>query len=111
MRITQYGTFTSAKKLKLKSNEEYVEAFQDVFQEAVNSRLRTYRNVGSQLSGGLDSGSVVGFAAKTMQKSNKPLHTFSYIPPKDFEDFTPKNLMPDETTIHQNNSRVRRRNF
>ena len=27
---------------------------------------------------------------------NKPLHTFSYIPPKDFEDFTPKHLLPDE---------------
>ena len=27
---------------------------------------------------------------------NKTLHTFSYIPPSDFVDFTPKQLMPDE---------------
>ena len=84
------------KKLKLKSNEEYVEAFQEVFQEAVNSRLRTHHQVGAQLSGGLDSGSIVSFAAKKLKMENKQLHTLSYIPPKDFEDFTPRNIMPDE---------------
>jgi len=94
--LKRYGTFMPKEKLKLKSNEEYVEAFQEVFQKAVNSRLRTYREVGSQLSGGLDSGAIVGFAAKELQRENKTLHTFSYIPPKDFVDFTHKQLMPDE---------------
>ena len=70
--------------------------FNSVFQEAVTSRLRTHRNVGSQLSGGLDSGAVVGFAAKELQRENKQLHTFSYIPPDDFKDFTPKYLLADE---------------
>ena len=51
--LRQYCHLTSGKKLKLKSNEEYVEAFQEVFQEAVNSRLRTHHQVGAQLSGGL----------------------------------------------------------
>lgn len=96
IKINKYGSFYSEKPLRLKSDEEYIEAFQDIFQKAVTSRLRTYHNVGSLLSGGLDSGSVVGFAAKTLQKENKTLHTFSYIPPKDFVDFTPNQLMPDE---------------
>lgn len=95
-KLTRFGTFFSEKKLKLKSNEEYVQAFQDVFQKAVNSRLRTNRKIGSHLSGGLDSGAVVGFAAKTMREENKILHTFSYIPPSDFIDFTPNFFMPDE---------------
>ncbi|MFD0829862.1 lasso peptide isopeptide bond-forming cyclase [Neobacillus sp. M.A.Huq-85] len=94
--LIRYGTFTPKEKLKLKSDEEYVEAFQEVFQKAVNCRLRTFREIGSQLSGGLDSGAIVGFAAKELQKENKTLHTFSYIPPKDFVDFTHKQLMPDE---------------
>lgn len=94
--MKRYSFITQEKKLKLKSNEEYVEAFQSVFQEAVTSRLRTHRNVGSQLSGGLDSGAVVGFAAKHLQLENKRLHTFSYIPPSDFPDFTPKHLLVDE---------------
>ncbi|WP_077214418.1 lasso peptide isopeptide bond-forming cyclase [Bacillus dakarensis] len=96
IKLNRYGSFFTGERLKLSSNEEYVEAFQEVFQEAVDSRLRTFKNVGSQLSGGLDSGAVVGFAARTLKKQNKILHTFSYIPPEDFVDFTPKHLLADE---------------
>lgn len=99
--LTRYCHLISEKKLNLKSNEEYVEAFQEVFQKAVTSRLRTRLNVGAQLSGGLDSGAVVSFAAKDTQQKNKKLHTFSYIPPKDFVDFTPKQLLPDERPFIQ----------
>ena len=97
--LKQYCHITSGKKLKLKSNEEYVEAFREVFQEAVNSRLRTHHQVGAQLSGGLDSGSIVSFAVNKLKNENKKLHTLSYIPPKDFEDFTPRHLMPDESPL------------
>ena len=31
-----------------------------------------------------------------MREENKTLHTFSYIPPSDFVDFTPKHLLADE---------------
>jgi asparagine synthase (glutamine-hydrolysing) len=96
IKLSRYGSFSSGERLKLKSNEEYVEAFQDIFQKAVTSRLRTHHNVGAQLSGGLDSGSVVAFAAKIMKEKNKTLHTFSYIPPNDFVDTTPNYLLADE---------------
>lgn len=103
--FTRYCHLIPEKQLKLKSNEEYVEAFQDVFQKAVTSRIRTHLNVGAQLSGGLDSGAVVSFAVKAMRKNNKKLHTFSYIPPKDFVDFTSKQQLADErpfikSTVH-----------
>ncbi|WP_336866463.1 lasso peptide isopeptide bond-forming cyclase [Peribacillus frigoritolerans] len=94
--LKRYSYLTQGKRLKLKSNEEYIEAFQSVFQEAVTSRLRTHRKVGAQLSGGLDSGAVVGFAVKKLQSENNQLHTYSYIPPEDFKDFTPKYLLADE---------------
>ncbi|MDQ0256586.1 asparagine synthase (glutamine-hydrolyzing) [Evansella vedderi] len=97
--INRYCQLTSGEKLKLKSDEEYVEAFQDVFQKAVNSRLRTHRNIGAQLSGGLDSGSIVSFANKELKKENKDLYTFSYVPAKDFQDFTPKNIVPNERPL------------
>lgn len=99
--LTRYCTLATREKLKLKSNEEYVEAFQDVFQKAVNSRLRTHKQVGAHLSGGLDSSSVVSFAAKHLQHGNKPLHTFSYIPQNNFIDYTPKYLMPNESSFIQ----------
>ncbi|WP_121610113.1 lasso peptide isopeptide bond-forming cyclase [Mesobacillus foraminis] len=95
----QYCTLVSEGKLKLKSDDEYIEAFQHVFQQAVSSRLRTHRGIGAQLSGGLDSGSIVSFAVKELRKEGKQLHTFSYIPPRDFYDFTPPQLLPDETPL------------
>jgi asparagine synthase (glutamine-hydrolysing) len=95
--LTRYSTLTSGEPLRLKSNEDYIEAFQEIFQEAVTSRLRTNRQVGAKLSGGLDSGSVVSFAAKALRSENKRLHTFSYIPPKDFKDFLPKSAIADES--------------
>ncbi|MFD1707978.1 asparagine synthase-related protein [Siminovitchia sediminis] len=97
IRISRYASFYPDKKLKLSSKEEYIKAFQNVFQKAVHSRLRTFRKVGAQLSGGLDSGSVVGFSAKVLREKKQQLHTFSYVPPDDFEDFTPRQLFADET--------------
>ncbi|WNQ12677.1 lasso peptide isopeptide bond-forming cyclase [Paenibacillus aurantius] len=96
VKLTRYCTLSPGKPLRLKSDEEYIEAFREVFNQAVSSRTRTYRGVGAHLSGGLDSGSIVGFAARMLKERNKQLHTFSYIPSKDFKDYTPKYLMPDE---------------
>lgn len=85
------------KKLKFKSDEEYEEAFRDVFQKAVKARIRTHKSVGAHLSGGLDSGSVVSFASKALKHENKKLNTFSYIPVDDFDDWTHKSRVADES--------------
>ncbi|MCL6571513.1 MAG: asparagine synthetase B [Bacillus sp. (in: Bacteria)] len=94
--LSRYSTIEAEDKIKLKSNEEYEEAFREVFNEAVTARLRTFGKVGSHLSGGLDSGTVVSFAAKALEKENKRLQTFSYIPEESFIDWTPKYYIPDE---------------
>lgn len=99
--ISRYCTIKTDKKLRFKKNEQYIEAFQEVFQEAVNTRLRTYRRVGSELSGGLDSGAVTAFAARALRTKNKQLHTFSYIPAKDFIDYTPKHSIANESHFIQ----------
>jgi asparagine synthase (glutamine-hydrolysing) len=95
--FSRYCTLAAGEMLKLKSNEEYEEAFRDVFQQAVTARIRTHRQVGAHLSGGLDSGSVASFAAKALREENKRLHTFSYVPVGDFADnWTPKSRFSDE---------------
>ncbi|MEH7299507.1 asparagine synthase-related protein [Neobacillus drentensis] len=94
--LSRYCTVEPGEILKLKSNGEYEEAFQEVFQKAVTARVRTHGKVGAQLSGGLDSGSVVGFASKALQKENKKLTTFSYVPVESFIDWTPFYFIPDE---------------
>lgn len=96
IKLRRYCTLFGEEKLSLKSNAEYEEAFQDVFQTAVNSRLRTRLKVGAHLSGGLDSGSVVSLASRTLFKENKKLHTFSYIPINNFKDWSPKSRVTDE---------------
>ncbi|RLL42773.1 asparagine synthetase B family protein [Oceanobacillus piezotolerans] len=94
--LSRYCTIEIKKPLKLNSNEEYEEAFREVFQRAVQTRLRTHGEVGSHLSGGLDSGSVVSFASRELKKENKLLHTYSYIPEEDFVDFTPNYYLANE---------------
>jgi asparagine synthase (glutamine-hydrolysing) len=96
VKLTQYCTLDMETKLKLSSNEEYEEAFLDVFKGAVKSRLRTHLDVGAHLSGGLDSGSVASIAARELRARNKRLHTYSYVPIDDFEDWSPKSRVADE---------------
>jgi asparagine synthase (glutamine-hydrolysing) len=97
--FSRYSRLVDGEKLKLKSNLEYEEAFRDVFQKAVTARLRTHKQVGSHLSGGLDSGSVASFAAKSLQEKHKKLHTYSYVPVDDFVDWTPKYRVANERPL------------
>ncbi|NMO97642.1 asparagine synthase-related protein [Paenibacillus lemnae] len=106
LKIDQYdGLKEPAEKLRLRSNGEYEEAFRDVFQTAVASKLRTFRQVGVKLSGGLDSGSIAAFASKFLHQEGKRLHTFSYIPPSDFADWTNRYMVADETPYIQSIAR------
>jgi asparagine synthase (glutamine-hydrolysing) len=71
-----------SKELRLRSNEEYAEAFREVFTESVRCRLRSAFPVGSMLSGGLDSSSISCVARNLLAEEGKgPLHTFSAIWP------------------------------
>lgn len=99
--ISRYCTVSQGERLRLSSGDEYVEAFLDVYQKAVDARLRTHRNVGALLSGGLDSGSVVSLAARGLHRADKRLYTYSYVPVSDYVDWTPHHKLPDERTyIH-----------
>ncbi|MEI4828880.1 lasso peptide isopeptide bond-forming cyclase [Bacillus sp. FJAT-53711] len=99
--ISKYDALATGEQLQLKSNQEYEDAFREVFQNAVTAGLRTHRNVGAHLSGGLDSGSVVSFAAKALRKENKRLHTFSSVPVADFIDWTRNHMLADERPFIQ----------
>lgn len=94
--LTRYRTISVEQPLRLKSNDDYVEAFQDVFEEAIKARMRTHRPIGSHLSGGLDSGAVSVFAAKLLAANNEQLHTFSYVPADDFNDWAPRYRVANE---------------
>lgn len=80
--LRRFWELAPGPELKLHSDQAYADAFLDVFTEAVQCRLRSAGSVGSMLSGGMDSGSIVAIAArKLMAEGKAPLQTFSAIGP------------------------------
>jgi asparagine synthase (glutamine-hydrolysing) len=80
-KVREYWELDPSRELRLGSNDEYAEAFREVFEEAVRCRLRSAFPVGSDLSGGLDSSSVTCMARDVLgENGGGRLHTFSAIP-------------------------------
>ncbi len=78
--LRDYWDFEAPPVLKLGSLREYGEAFREVFVNAVRCRLRSTHPVGSTLSGGLDSSSVVCTARELLASElQEPLHTISLL--------------------------------
>lgn len=79
-RLSPYWSLDPYRELRLASDEEYDEAFREIFAAAVGCRLRSAWPAGAELSGGLDSSSVVCMARSLSAGDRKePLHTFSVV--------------------------------
>lgn len=76
---SRYWSLSPDYELKLGSNAEYAERFRGIFAAAVRCRLRSAYPVGACLSGGLDSSSAAGMAAKLLHEKSKELHVFSAV--------------------------------
>ena len=81
IRIERYWQLETPQRIIYQKDEEYVEHFQDLLQQSVISRIRSARQVGAELSGGLDSSGVSGFAHQELQHSGKSLYTYSNVMP------------------------------
>src|SRR3989454_9825112 len=78
VRIEQYWALDPEREIRMKSDADYAAAFREIFTEAVRCRLRSAFPVGSMLSGGLDSSSIVCVARQLLaQDGGETLHTFS----------------------------------
>jgi asparagine synthase (glutamine-hydrolysing) len=85
-----------AKPTRFKRDEEYVDALLDIFDKATLARLRTPRGVGSHLSAGLDSSSVMATAAGLLLPQGRRLTAFTSVPRKEFLGKALPNRIPDE---------------
>lgn len=101
LNLWQYGSVDQDNKIVFGSDEEYVEAFRDIYTQSIRARLRTFRGVSVTLSGGLDSGSVAAFASGMLAERGQNLMAFSSIPDRDFVDWTPSNMFADESPFVQ----------
>ncbi|MCL5271204.1 MAG: asparagine synthase-related protein [bacterium] len=76
MRKRVYWRLDPARTLPMKKDADYFEAYRELFLAAVRRRVVSTGPVGSFLSGGLDSSSIV-CAARHMLPGDPALHTFS----------------------------------
>lgn len=86
-KTTQYWCLDPSHTIRFRSDKEYVEAFREIFSEAVRCRLRSAFPIGTTLSGGLDSSSIACVAKQFLEDWGKTqLHTFSAIFPNSPEE-------------------------
>lgn len=77
VRTERYWNWTAGCGDASRDHESYTEQFRQVFHEAVEARMRGSGPVWSDLSGGLDSSSIVSVAAR--HEKRRPLRTISVI--------------------------------
>ncbi|CAK0737916.1 asparagine synthase (glutamine-hydrolysing) [Gammaproteobacteria bacterium] len=66
--------------LRLATDRDYVDAFKELFDEAVRCRLRSLYPIGSHLSSGWDSSSVTVTAAQLLGTEGRRLTAFTTVP-------------------------------
>ncbi|MCP5047736.1 MAG: asparagine synthetase B [bacterium] len=97
VRTRRYWRLEDTPRLVLKSDGDYIDAFLEIYSEAVRCRLRSLRPVGTTLSGGLDSGSVAALAAREMAQEGRRLQAFASVPLYDTEGCVGRRRFGDET--------------
>lgn len=65
--------------IRYKRDEEYVEAYRSLLEQAVACRLETDGEASGLLSGGLDSGSITAIAAKQLAKQGDRYTAYSFV--------------------------------
>jgi asparagine synthase (glutamine-hydrolysing) len=70
--VKRYYDLDPARTIRYATDEQYAEHFLEVFKEAVRCRLRLRTAVAAELSGGLDSSSVVATIAALQREGSGP---------------------------------------
>jgi asparagine synthase (glutamine-hydrolysing) len=92
----RYWKFESLAPIRFAQDEDYVDAFLEIFDEAVRCRLRTTGAIAAELSAGLDSGAVAATAARLLAADGIPLTTYTAVPCPSFSGIVHPRLIADE---------------
>jgi asparagine synthase (glutamine-hydrolysing) len=95
--LSKYWYLEKSPRVRFRKDSDYINAFLEIYSEAVRCRLRTAYPIGAFLSGGLDSGSVVALAANELKSQGYCLKAFSSVPLYERVDF--KSRMANEKPL------------
>ena len=86
---------------RLKNDDEYLEAYLERFDQAVEARLRSAFPLTAMMSGGLDSSSVACTAAPMLARNHRRLLAFTQVPRDGFKGEFAQGWYADETPFVQ----------
>ncbi len=91
VRVAKSWGIDPAATIRYRREEDYLDRFIEIFRSAVGARLRCVGALGSTLSGGLDSSSVVGVAAALLRQegAGRSFATYSMVFPGQYNDESP----------------------
>lgn len=90
----------TVRPLKLKNHDEYKQAFISLYESLVSAFLRGSRETGIMLSGGLDSSSVLAFAAPILKSKGKKIYSYTSVPCDDYDcKDLPPYIMANESPL------------
>lgn len=78
VRCSKYYSISLQQPLVLDDSRAYIEVFQEQLKEAVKCRLVSTKNIGCEISGGLDSSGIAGIAASYNKKNGGGFQTFGF---------------------------------
>ncbi|MCP3929980.1 MAG: asparagine synthetase B, partial [Bacteroidetes bacterium] len=110
LKIQKYWDISFPNRLHYKKDEEYGEHFYEIFKKSVSCRMRSHREIGIELSGGLDSSSIVSMASSLKgSNSKRNFQTYSLVFPnlpcdeREYIDSVTKKWDVKATYIHAHN--------
>lgn len=99
IKILQYWSPNLVAPIRYKSHDDYYEHFNQLFEQAVNDRLRSSHPIASHLSGGLDSSAVTAIAATLLQKKNESLLAIGSVPEQGKKILVPRGKVADDSDL------------
>lgn len=97
VRTERFWSPAPSRKIRFRSEGEYVDGFKEVFDRAVLDRVRSTGPVGIMLSGGLDSTAVAASAALQLGAQGGRLHAYHAAPRLGFQGNLGRIWVADES--------------
>lgn len=92
-----FHSFAESRLIEYGSDREYVEAFSEQLERAVECRLRANGEIATELSSGYDSSTVTAIAALLMKKRGAGIRAYTAVPREGYASPVPSGWHGDES--------------